>query len=166
MGNAKPYFAGTPCDLDVRRLEAAFGVSEIGVVIEHEAIAGVLGVARTSSRYRSVVSAWRRKLEREHNVRPGAARGTGYQALDARQRVEESVADALIGTRKTVRAAARCSRVVTDDPRLQAQQVQLQRLGAAVHAVTTKAMHGIAPPEKPQQMPRRVRPPAGSEERA
>lgn len=59
---------GTPTGPAVDNLEAFFGVPEEGTVIRWEDLEEILGLLRVSPRFRTVVSAWREKLLREHNV--------------------------------------------------------------------------------------------------
>lgn len=81
---------GIPTEIDVIALIEAFGVPAVGQIIPHDSIESVVCVEKTKYRYKTVVAAWRRKLEREHNIIFRAVSGTGYEVLDSRGRVDLS----------------------------------------------------------------------------
>lgn len=104
--------SGMPTAPDVTRLMETFPVSEMteGEVIKHSAIAGALRVEKKSARYRSVVSAWRKKLRIDHNIDIAAEVGVGYRVLTNSERVSYGLRDYRSSTRKLVRAADRIAR--------------------------------------------------------
>lgn len=79
---------GIPTEIDVNALISAFGVPAIGQIITHKRIEAVVCVDHNECRYKTVVAAWRRKLEREHNIIFRAVPGNGYEVLDSRGRVD------------------------------------------------------------------------------
>lgn len=103
---------GMPTAPDVTRLMETFPVSEMaeGDVIKHSAIASALRISKSSTRYRSVVSAWRKKLRIEHNIDVAAETGIGYRVLSDSERVSHGLRDYRSSTRKLVRAADRIAR--------------------------------------------------------
>jgi hypothetical protein len=71
MAKAIPYYGGVPTKPDVDKLIEKWGIPEEGTQITYEQIETVLGIKRNgerSSRYRTVVSAWKKRLETEHDV--------------------------------------------------------------------------------------------------
>jgi hypothetical protein len=97
--------AGVPTEPDVRRLDEAFPALEIGDVIQHEAIEAVLGIGRKTFRYKTVVNAWRRRMEAERNIVLGAVIGEGYRVLTDAERVECGGGKLRSAGRATTRAA-------------------------------------------------------------
>lgn len=93
MTQARPFFGGVPTDPDVKKLEAQFGMPTPGTLISHHDIAACIGVPWRSSRYRTVVDRWRRKLMRESNVDTGAEPGVGIKVLTPPERLVASEKD-------------------------------------------------------------------------
>src|SRR5262245_53413982 len=103
---AKPYFGGIPTEPDVRRLMDRFCAPEPGV-IPHEEIEKEIREESDSSRYRTIVSAWRRRLRREHNIDTSAEPGHGIRILTEPERVDVSKRDLGRGVRGIVRSHVR-----------------------------------------------------------
>lgn len=82
------FFGGIPTDIEVAKLEEAFGTPDEGVVLNYEDIDGVLGMSRDEARWRSVVGAWRKKLLREKNLTSRGVRNEGILFHNASQRVD------------------------------------------------------------------------------
>ena len=61
------FFGGVPTDRDVKAL-IALGV-EPGMDLAYELVEKTIGVLRTEHRFGSVVTAWRRRVFREHRLR-------------------------------------------------------------------------------------------------
>jgi len=87
------FRGGVPTDIDVERLAARWGIPDEGVVIPYAEVAEAIGQPHGSNRYRSVVSAWRRRLLREPFNRLLKARPDqqAYVVLDATGRVTQCV---------------------------------------------------------------------------
>ena len=97
---------GIPTEIDVLALINAFGVPSVGEIIQHERIESVVCVEKNKYRYKTVVAAWRRKLEREHNIILRAVPGTGYEVLDSKGRVDLSGNKYKYGLRAVRRSAS------------------------------------------------------------
>lgn len=151
---SKLFLGGIPTDIDVRKLIDAFGKPEIGAEVTHEQIEEVLGIGRDTNRYRGVTLAWRKKLERDHNIRMGSAAGVGYRSLSPSERISAAIVGTQQGARKQLRAIRSSDRVVTDDPVLQKKQELLHRYGIAIASEANSTMKQIEPPKPSQQMPR------------
>lgn len=78
--NSKLFFGGVPTGPDVDRIFEALGVPEPGIV-GHETLAAIIGEEPASSRYRTVVKAWRDRLFNDHNVATDHERGIGVKVL-------------------------------------------------------------------------------------
>lgn len=107
------YFGGVPTDIDLKRLDDAFGVPEIGTIITHEDIENVIMVKWKSHRYATVTTRWRKMLERDHAVLMTAIKGEGYKAANARERVETASNKLGYGKRMIGRAVGIAARTDT-----------------------------------------------------
>lgn len=126
--NAQSLFVGgIPTAPDVERLEQRFGVPKEGEFVPYKALAEVIGmhdpddkagIARTraSSRFNTVVHAWRNKLRRQYNVEMKAVPGEGYQVETPSERITDSARRTKLGLRQVNRAANKAAR--TDRERL------------------------------------------------
>lgn len=144
---------GSPTDAEVRILEDCFGVPEAGSEVGHADIEGLLKLDRGSSRYGSVVAAWRKKLLRDHNVDMGAVPGVGFRSLRPDERISQAARDAGSGLQKVVRAASRAARVPTEDPALTHRQNVLHRLGLAAKDELDRASKAVAFPAPHKALP-------------
>lgn len=81
---AKLFFGGVPTAPDVERIVKAIGIPEPGL-IPHSALEEIVGCGYRSARYRSVVSAWRTRLRKEHNIGTDAEPGEGIRVLTAKE---------------------------------------------------------------------------------
>lgn len=68
MTTQKTYFGGLPTDVDVRALRDKFGVPAEGQPIPYADVAESIHVGVNTNRFRTVTSAWRRSLWREHGL--------------------------------------------------------------------------------------------------
>jgi hypothetical protein len=103
-GNKTIFGGGIPTEPDVRKLMDAFGVPIEGALFSHESISRIIECHPKSHRYRSVTTAWRKKLEHEHNVVLIAERGYGLKAATPDDRVEHGHGKLRSGQRITRRA--------------------------------------------------------------
>jgi hypothetical protein len=84
---ARTFFRGVPTEVDVRRLEDAFGLPAEDTLIEYAAIEEALQLAKESNRFETVVRAWRDKLYDQYNLLLVAVRGQGLKAATPDTRV-------------------------------------------------------------------------------
>lgn len=119
VSEAKVYFGGVPTDADVEKLRQRYGAPAIGTRISYNDLQIVTGCAKMSNRFKTVVEAWRRKLEREHNLLLKAIPGIGYEVLDNHGRVNLAGTMHHHGLRKIMRAgmiAATTERAELSEP--------------------------------------------------
>jgi len=112
------FFGGVPTAPDVKRIEDALGVPKEGTTIAWKHLEGIILCARTEYRFSSVVTAWRKKLEREHSVLMIAEAGTGLKAATPDERIDWSARKVKAGRRAIVRGASVA--LTTDAGRLSA----------------------------------------------
>jgi len=88
---AKLFQGGVPTDIDVQRLSEQYGVPDEGARIAYADVAKLIGSPHGSNRYRSVLSAWRRRLLREPHNRLLKARPDlqAYEVLKANGRMAQ-----------------------------------------------------------------------------
>lgn len=94
--NSREYFGGLPTGPDVRKLQEHFPdmESRIGSVITHEEIETVIGIKRDQARYKTIVTAWRKRIAKDSNGRVqirGDLReyvGIGFRVLNDSEMVE------------------------------------------------------------------------------
>ena len=107
MNDARLFFGGIPTAPDVKKLEDRFGILKAGTLISHAELSSCIGVPWKSTRYRSVVESWRKKLMREHNIDTGAEPSVGIRILTGPERIAASEADFGSAVKKTRKAVKR-----------------------------------------------------------
>lgn len=110
------FMRGVPTDLDVRRLEERFGIPEEDVIITWDEIEQELAVPKNSFRFKSVLTAWRKKLEREHNIIMIAVPKQGIKAANPDDRLTYASKKMKSGKKFIVRASTIAT--LTDEKRL------------------------------------------------
>jgi hypothetical protein len=150
---AKLFVGGVSTEPDVKRLLETFGCPDEGKVISYADVEAMLGIERTTSRFRTVVTAWRRQLKKLHNVEMFTLSGVGYRVLAPADRVVGSVNEFARGVRKIGRAVTRIESVPVE--RLdQKQQKSAEHTRRLMHATLSQARSdskAIAFEFKPQQ---------------
>ena len=81
------FFGGIPTAPDVDALIEEFGVPEIGTLISYSDISKIIGVTKDKNRFRSVIEAWKKRLDIKHNVIMEAVRNNGYKAMSPSGRI-------------------------------------------------------------------------------
>lgn len=106
------FLGGVPVRSDVDRLIEGLEY-EPGTLIAHNEIAALIGVAKGTNRYRTVVGAWKRRMLSERNVDIQVERGVGYRVLLEPERVAHGVK----GYRAALKAGGKAvGRVARADP--------------------------------------------------
>ena len=91
MANGKPFFGGMPTEMDVKKLMSTFPKLHAGLQISHGEIELLIGVKKDTSRYRTIVNAWRQKIFKEQNEWFGSIPGVGYKVLSPEERRDFTV---------------------------------------------------------------------------
>lgn len=81
------FNGGISTEPEVNALIEKFGVPEPNAEIPYSEVEKVIGVDRKKSRWASVTTAWRNRLEREHNVLLEAVPGEGFRAMTPDDRI-------------------------------------------------------------------------------
>lgn len=95
---------GIPTEPDVKKLRDTFGVPAVGQEIPYSAIEAAIGVNRKTHRWATVTNAWRKALDREHNVLMDAIPNVGFRVMDPSERVVFSASTYKGGLRRIARA--------------------------------------------------------------
>jgi len=114
------FSVGMPTDVDVRRLVDQFGTPGIMTLIPYADLEGCLKMRRDQLRFRTVTAAWRKKLEREHNLMTVAVPNEGFRVLDNPGRVDSVSRLYKHGLRRIMKSGERALR--TPDNGLTAEQ--------------------------------------------
>lgn len=160
MSKTGLFLGGVPTGPDVLRLIESFPDLKPGDEVTHERISSVIGQDRESNRYKSVVTAWRKKMFRDHNIDMEAVQNVGFRVLNSIERVSAGVK----GVGKNVRGLVRSESRIRSAPAEQLSQQQqgvrehvLRHTGALVDSAR-RASKEIAVKFTPQAQLPRVRP--------
>ncbi len=154
---AVPFFGGIPVEPDVKRLDEAFGIPEEGAFLSHAQLAEIIGSPWKSSRYRTVLHVWRRKLLTNHNLDTFIDPGRGMKILTPPERTEVSQLNFKEHVRGVRRSAIRAQ--IIPDKGLTPEQIRLRdhvqvTLARAYMAVSSE-VKALKPPSSPTANPRR-----------
>jgi len=130
MAETKLHFGGLPTDPEIRTLYERYGVPEEGIIITYEELEEVLNCKRTTQRFQTVVSRWRRQLESQHNTLMVAVARVGYKAAVPEERVMFGMSQ----IRQSQRRERRAREVLagTDSTRLDKNHAELLLYGMRV----------------------------------
>lgn len=108
MNEAKLFNGGVPTAPDVKKLRDSFDSRMVvgGQTVTHEEIETVIDSKRGTSRYRSVISAWRKEIENFFKRKPVSVRGVGYQFPSGSTMLTGGVREIVGGVKKVAIGAA------------------------------------------------------------
>lgn len=143
------FNGGVSTEPEVNELLEKIGVPAVGDQISYQRITDIIGVPRSTSRWSSVVAAWRRKLERVHNIILFAVPNEGFQAMNNSERVNygskkfkggiDYITRAVVVVQKTDRAG------LSDDEKKAADYIQ--NTGTSLRQAERLAARSLAYPE-------------------
>lgn len=151
------FLGGVPTEPDVKKLIEVFGVPKVGDELTYEQVAEVIGAPIRSYRFRTVTWAWRKLLDRQHNLIVGAVQARGFVVLDNQSRVRFSAGRFKRGLRSVRRASDVASRTdlggLTPEERRSRDHIvatgSMLQLAAATEARKLKlTFGGVAPVAK------------------
>jgi len=82
------WSAGIPTAPDVDAILEKYRLTCPGDGVRHDQIESLLNIKRNTHRYRSIITAVKRRLERERNLILAAMPGIGFTVLDNNERVD------------------------------------------------------------------------------
>ena len=103
------FFGGIPTKPDVNRLHQELGKPDVGDLIQHETFERIIGKNRASSRYRTVIHAWKKDLFQRYNLDLEAVPGVGQKVLKGPERVDASIRGGHQALRKIRKSGVRCN---------------------------------------------------------
>ena len=116
MTESKLFFGGMNVENELKLMDKAFSEAKPGDVIPHEDIEKTINLSRKESRYRTVISRWRRDMLKTKNLDIESRRGEGYAVLTPTERVSSGSRHCACATLAVLGVAganiARCSRVM------------------------------------------------------
>jgi hypothetical protein len=125
---AKPetvnFFGGLPTEPDVNRIVAETAGMQENQLIPYDLLERAIGEKRNSDRFRSVISALKKRLLRDRNWLLIAERNQGYVIADPSKRVGWSSSEVYASRRKILRASAIAS--TTDAAKLTEEQRRIR----------------------------------------
>ena len=98
------FLGGVPTESDVRLLFEQVSTG-VGAVIRYDNLLELLTIPERNNRFKTIVSAWRRRLYRDRNVVLIPVPGIGFQVADPSERIVAAKAKARSGFRSIRRAS-------------------------------------------------------------
>lgn len=151
---SRMFFAGMPTEPDVKKLREHFSELPEGLEIPHEEIETCIAAKRDQSRYRTIVTAWRKSLLNQNNVELGSVAGVGYKVLTPGERLRHNYDGFQQGTRKQARSIRRVSIIPDDRLSLpeRGKRDHIQRMGAMIVSQSAELAKTIDPPKPAAQI--------------
>ena len=118
------YKKGLPTHIDVNKLRVAFGVPSPGDRILYAELEDITGLDKDTARFKTVVTAWRSKLDQESNIIFRAVPGECLEVLDGHGRIDVAGKKKKYGFRMMARATNIASR--TDRSSLTSDELKTQ----------------------------------------
>ena len=87
------YFKGLPTDPEMRKLREAYPKDSLkeGRTIQYDELESIIGTAYGSSRFDTVISRWRRLMQREHGIHIDPhVPGKSLKVLDDHEKAEKA----------------------------------------------------------------------------
>jgi len=138
MATATIFSSGIPTEPDVKKLLTTFTNLKAGVVITHTDIENTINVKPGTARYRTIVTAWRRRLLNEQNIDMEAVPSVGLRVLEPFERTTVSVRDFRRGVRRIGKSMSRIKRVPVEQLTPQ-EQVKTEHATRRIHATLATA---------------------------
>lgn len=88
--NGKLFFGGIPTEADVNKIIQTVGIPKEGDLITYKQICEATGLERNSWRFRTVLTAWVKKLERDNSIVMIAIANEGLQHATPQQIIDKA----------------------------------------------------------------------------
>lgn len=148
------FFGGVPTSAEVKQLIDTFGIPSEGDNLLHTTIAAAIGLDAKSNRYRTVTTAWRKKLLTDHNIDACAVAGEGFHFMEPHERVSAGIKGIKQASKKQLRSIKRVCSVRSDDPDIVHKQLLATRFGVALSEAHNSMVKQITMTKPAEQMPR------------
>jgi hypothetical protein len=143
------FNGGISTEPEVNDLIEQIGIPVPGDQISYLRISEIIKVKKGTSRWSSVVSAWRKKLERQHNVILGAVPNEGYEVLSNSGRVNlggKFFKESLRRMGRAVKVVTSTDRAGLSDDEVKAAE-HIQKTGASLRLAAQTAARQLAYPD-------------------
>lgn len=133
---------GRPTKIDVDKLIARFGVPDENETIIWREIEDATGLSKQEYRFGTVLTAWRKHLEQNHDILLYAIPGVGLAVADANTKIDIAARKIELGDgqkRKWVERAYRVKSASLDETRRDVQGRILTAYGAMLRLTTATA---------------------------
>lgn len=128
---------GRSTSVEVDALIKKYPSLKAGDKISYEELSKIVGAEKGTSRFASVVNAWRKRLDHEYNTVLGCIPNTGFEVLENSKRIDRSSKGVRYGLRKIDRSSRLAAR--TDESGLTESELKIRdhlaRIGASLVSI-------------------------------
>ena len=103
--NNKSVITKSPTKMDVDLLIQKFYITKPGEVIKYDDISDAICVRKESTRWKSVMMAWRKELEEKYNVILRPIHGIGFMVCSESERVNVASEKYIKGVKSIIRSS-------------------------------------------------------------
>ena len=153
------FFGGVPVGPDVDILDRRYPELKNEQMLTHAELSAAIGYSWQSSRYRTVLNAWRKQLFEERGLELQAVRSVGLRVMTSPERVEAHINKTIGGIRAITKAGMRIAAVpraeLPEPSRIRADNAQaaIAKMNVDMRRFRSSV---CAPPAPPTQQPRLV----------
>jgi len=143
------FNGGRSTEPEVNDLIEQIGVPSVGEQIPYTQIEAIIKVRRRTFRWNSIIIAWRKRLEREHNILLKAVPNEGYEVLNNSGRINlggKFFKEGLRRVGRAVKVVSCTSRDGLSDQEKKAAD-HIQTTGAAIHLSAQTAARQLTYPD-------------------
>lgn len=151
------FFGGIPTEVDVKKLETAYGTPTPGAVLKHEEIERVIGHAWKTARYTSVLNQWRNRLYRSANIVSVVDAGIGVRFLHEHERVglcRGRLKQSAKHMRRTAVVANSTDVTKIADPMIRAEAGRIVEVTNRLFMYAASEVKALQPPKPPAALPK------------
>ena len=154
MSEHKLFFGGVPVGPDVAVLDQRYPELNHGDMLTHDELSEAIGYSWRSSRYRTVLTAWRHQLFKERGIELQAVRAAGMRVMTNTERVDSHIDKTIGGIKAIAKAGARIAAVprsgLPDNVRAKADNAQAAIAKMNVYGAQFRKDVLAAPAPQPQ----------------
>lgn len=146
------FNGGVSTEPEVNELIEKLGVPSPGAQISYAQIEAIIGAKKGSGRWSSVITSWRKRLDRQYNLLLLAVPNEGFQVMTGSERINEAGKKFKTGMKRIERAVLVVQKTdragLSDDEKKAADFIQ--NTGASLRAAERLAARKITYPELDQ----------------
>mgnify|MGYP001320418575 CR=1 FL=1 len=156
--NYLTFNGGVPTDPEVNDLMEEIGVPRPGDIIPYTRIEAIIKTTRKRARWISVTTAWRKRLDRDHNILLKAVPNEGFEVLDNSGRVNfggKLYKESLRRMGRAVKVVSTTDRSGLNDDEKRAAD-HIQKTGAQLRLVAQTAARDLSYPDPEPRATREI----------